>query len=161
MPIKLAPLALFAGAVTLATLGLVHAQTPSQQSSYRPGLGDLMTMTVQPRHTKLGLAGQERNWAYAAYTLHELEESFERVAQIWPMHRRFNIAELIAATTKEPMAAVAAAIKSADAAKFNEAYGRLTSTCNACHQATGHSVIVIQAPKSSPFPDQDFRPMKP
>ena len=34
-----------------------------------------MTMTVQPRHTKLGLAGSAGNWPYAAYELHELEES--------------------------------------------------------------------------------------
>lgn len=27
--------------------------------AYRPGLGDLMTMTVQPRHTKLAFAGKE------------------------------------------------------------------------------------------------------
>jgi hypothetical protein len=43
-----------------------------------------MTVTVQPRHIKLALAGQERNWPYAAYALHELEESFERAARIWP-----------------------------------------------------------------------------
>ncbi|HSI02334.1 MAG TPA: hypothetical protein VLA02_17165, partial [Reyranella sp.] len=72
MPVKRPSFALLAGAVTLATIGLVNAQTTPQQPSYRPGLGDLMTMTVQPRHTKLGLAGQERNWTYAAYALHEL-----------------------------------------------------------------------------------------
>jgi hypothetical protein len=36
-----------------------------------------MTMTVQPRHTKLGLAGREGNWPYAAYELHELQEAFD------------------------------------------------------------------------------------
>ena len=39
------------------------AQEPPQ--AYRPGLGDLMTMTVQPRHIKIALAGREKNWAYA------------------------------------------------------------------------------------------------
>ena len=52
-----------------------NAPAPAPQA-YRPGLGDLMTMTVQPRHIKLGLAGQEKNWPYAKYELHELEESF-------------------------------------------------------------------------------------
>src|SRR3954471_1048299 len=103
-----------------------HRQGAATQA-YRPGLGDLMTMTVQPRHTKLGLAGQEKNWAYAAYELHELEESFERVARVWPMYRKTNMAELIPAVTKEPMEAVSQAIKAADAAKFAEAYGRLTA----------------------------------
>ena len=158
--------ALLTAAIALSALGLADAQTPAAPQAptpqaYRPGLGDLMTMTVQPRHTKLGLAGQEKNWAYAAYELHELEESFERVARAWPMYRKTNIAETIAATTKEPMEAVAQAIKSADQAKFADAYGRLTATCNACHAAAERAVVIIQVPKASPFPDQDFRPAKP
>lgn len=120
-----------------------------------------MTMIVQPRHAKLGLAGQEKNWAYAAYELHELEEAFEAVAEVWPMHRNTNIAELIVATTKAPMDALSQAIKSADAARFAEAYGQLTATCNACHASTNHPAIVIQVPKASSFPNQDFRPAKP
>jgi hypothetical protein len=155
------PLGLLAGAMTLAVIGLGNAQTPAEPQAYRPSLGDLMTMTVQPRHTKLGLAGQEKNWVYAAYELHEMEEALERVAQVTPIYRKANIAELIAATMKEPMDAVAEAIKSTNAAKFTEAYGRLTATCNACHQSTEHAFVVIQAPKASPFPNQDFRPPKP
>jgi hypothetical protein len=31
-----------------------------------------MTAFVQPRHIKLGLAGSERNWSYAAYELDQL-----------------------------------------------------------------------------------------
>ena len=158
---KALPLTLLAGAIAAALFGSGNAQTPATPQAYRPGLGDLMTMTVQPRHTKLGLAGQEKNWVYAAYELHELEEAFERAAHVWPVYQKANIAELVAATTKEPMDAVAAAIKSADAAKFTEAYGRLTATCNACHQSTERAFVVIQAPKASPFPDQDFRPLRP
>jgi hypothetical protein len=169
---KTSLLALVAGTVTLSIfglglgLGLGHAQAPAAPQgpapqAYRPGLGDLMTTTVQPRHTKLGLAGQEKNWVYAAYELHELEESFERAARVWPMYRKTNIAEMMPATTKEPMEAVAQAIKNADATRFAEAYGRLTATCNACHQSTERAFVVIQVPKTSPFPDQDFRPIKP
>jgi hypothetical protein len=160
------PAVLLTAVITLIALGSGNAQSPPAPQDavppiYRPGLGDLMTMTVQPRHTKLGLAGLEKNWAYAAYALHELEEAFERAARTWPMYRKTNIAELMAATTKEPMDAVSQAIKSGDAKKFAEAYGRLTATCNACHVATDRTVVVIQAPKSSSFPDQDFRPTKP
>jgi hypothetical protein len=160
------PLGFLAGAMTLAMLGLASAQTPAAPQgaalqAYKPGLGDLMTMTVQPRHAKLGLAGQEKNWVYAAYELHELEEAFERAARVWPVYRTANIAELVAATTKAPMDAVAEAIKSANAARFTEAYAQLTATCNACHQSTERPFVVIQAPKASPFPDQDFRPLKP
>jgi hypothetical protein len=139
-----------------------QAQTAgAPPTGYRPGLGDLMTMTVQPRHLKLGLAGQEKNWVYAKYELHELEEALERVARLVPKWRDVEIAQAILATTKEPMEAVEQAIKAADAAKFADAYGRLTATCNACHQSSNVGMIVIQVPKTSPFPNQDFRPIKP
>ena len=54
---------------------------PPAAEPYRPGLGDLMTMTVQPRHIKLALAGREGNWPYAKYELHELAEAFDRVTR--------------------------------------------------------------------------------
>src|SRR5689334_2470434 len=75
----------------------LSAQPASDGSipAYRPGLGDLMTMTVQPRHIKVGLALQEKNWPLAAYELHELEESFERVARYWPQWRKKPIAEMM------------------------------------------------------------------
>jgi hypothetical protein len=43
------------------------AAAPSPPADYHPSMGDLMTMAVQPRHTKLALAGRRRNWTYAAY----------------------------------------------------------------------------------------------
>jgi hypothetical protein len=108
----------------------------------------------------LGLAGQEKNWAFAGYELHELEESFERVARVWPKWRQVEIAETIKATTAPPLEAVELAIKAKDATRFAEAYARLTETCNACHQSANVGMIVIQVPKSSPFANQDFRPQK-
>jgi cytochrome c556 len=158
---KLLPLTLLTGALAMAAFGLVNAQAPAEPQAYKPGLGDLMTMTVQPRHTKLGLAGQEKNWVYAAYEQHELQEAFDRAARVWPMYRKSDINALLASTMKEPMEAVSEAIKNADVGAFNDAYARLTDTCNACHQATERSFVVIRVPRASPFPDQDFRPVKP
>ena len=149
-------LSVLATAVSAAAL----AQSNSPSPAYRPGLGDLMTMTVQPRHLKLGLAGQEKNWAFAAYELHELEESFERVAHVWPKWREVEIAETIKATMEASLEAVEQAIKAKDAARFAGTYTRLTETCNACHQSANVGMIVIQVPKSSPFANQDFRPQK-
>jgi hypothetical protein len=161
-----APLALLAGAITLAVLNLGNAQTPAspdarRPQAYQPSVGDLMTIAVQPRHIKLGLAGQEKNWTYAAYELRELHGAFERIAQAVPTYRSMNMADLITATTKAPMEDVAAAIKSGDAAKFAEAYAQLTATCNACHQSTEHGAVAIQVPNASSYPDQDFMPPKP
>ena len=49
-------------------------------------IGDLMTALVQPRHIKLGLAGREQNWPYAAYELDQLRETFADVAEILPKY---------------------------------------------------------------------------
>ena len=139
-------------------LSIASAQSPPP---IRFGLGDAMTMLVQPRHIKLGLGGQARNWDYAAYEFHELEEAFEKVERGFPRHGTFSITDFMRAT-KEPMAAVAAAIKAKDGARFDVAYKDLTTACNACHRGTNHPMVVIQFPAATaPFPNQDFTPQKP
>lgn len=140
-------------------LALISDAT-AQQRPYSPGLGDLMTMTVQPRHTKLGLAGREANWRYADYELHELKEAFDRAAKAWPKWRTFSIPEMLASVTKEPIAALDQAIKAGDPGRFATAYEQLTAACNTCHRSADRSMIVIQPPQASSSPDQDFRPAK-
>jgi hypothetical protein len=147
-------------AIAVSDAVLAQGNPPAPAPTYRPGLGDLMTITVQPRHMKVGLAGQEKNWAYAAYELHELQESFDRVARAWPKWRQVEIAETLKATIEAPMAALDQAIKAKDAGKFTESYGQLTATCNACHESGNVGLVVIQFPKSLPFANQDFRPQK-
>lgn len=134
---------------------------PPPSTTYRPGLGDLMTMTVQPRHLKIGLAGQQRNWTYAAYEVHELEEALERAAKVWPKWRDVDVAGLIKGSTENPIEVLEQAIKAKDVARFDEAYGQLTAACNACHQSSKVGFIAIQVPRSSPFSNQDFRPANP
>lgn len=154
--------AIFVLAGILAVPIIGAAQTPApapQPQAYRPGLGDLMTMTVQPRHIKLALAGREKNWVYAAYELHELEEAFDRVARVWPQWRAVPITDMMT-SVKEPMAAMERAIKAADAAAFDAAYGELTKGCNGCHLGAERGMIVIKVPDASTFPDQDFQPVK-
>ena len=71
------PHLVFAAAALLLLLasGPSAAQQPMNMpetksaAPYHPGLGELMTAFVQPRHIKLGLAGNARNWPYAAYEL--------------------------------------------------------------------------------------------
>ena len=152
---------LIALAVGLTPLVAVSQPPPPASAAYQPGLGDLMTMAVQPRHLKIGLAGQQRNWTYAAYEVHELEEALERVAKVWPKWRDVDVAGLIKGSTESAIDALEQAIKAKDAARFDEAYGQLTSACNACHQSSTVGFITIQIPRSSPFANQDFRPVTP
>jgi len=147
--------------ILVLVLGLPAAAAAQTPPPYQPGLGDLMTMTVQPRHLKLGLAGQEKNWLYATYEGHELEEAFERIAKQVPKWREFDIPQLIAATVKQPLDALVAATKASDGQRFDAAYRQLTDACNACHKSANLGVIVIKAPDASAFPDQDFRATKP
>ncbi len=139
-------------AAALAVPSLAVAQHPA-------ALGNLMTAFIQPRHTKLGLAGNEQNWPYAAYELDQLRETFSDIAQILPKYRDLSIPDLITSTVKEPLAAVDQAIRAKDGAQFTAAYGQLTTACNACHQSYDRAAIVIQPPTApGAFPDQDFRP---
>ena len=151
------PLAL---CIVLAVAALWYAKpllVRRVQQATAPGLGDLMLATLQPRHTKLGVAGQEKNWPYAAYELGELQESFDRIARLSRRWNDFAVAETIQAVTREPMAHLSTAINNADAASFTQAYGQLTEACNLCHESAGRGMIVIRAPDASSFPDQDFR----
>jgi hypothetical protein len=166
----------FTAAATAAVVGLAivppgNAQqpaamhdheAPSAAGAYRPGLGDLMTVSVQPRHTKLGLAGAEQNWDYAAYELKELGETFDKIAKLVPKHGKLSIPDAIASTVKPPMDALGAAVKTKDGNAFTKAYADLTASCNACHQSADHALIVIKVPTVSgtAFPDQDFSPPK-
>ena len=110
---------------------------PSLATAQQPhpaAVGDLMTALVQPRHIKLGLAGNEQNWPYAAYELDQLRETFADLAEILPKYRDLSIPDLITSTVKEPLVAVDRAIQAKDGNQFAAAYGQLTKSCNSCHQ---------------------------
>ena len=128
------------------------------QRQHAAALGDLMTAFVQPRHIKIGLAGAERNWPYAAYELDQLRETLADVAEILPNYRDLSIPDMITTTVKEPLAELDRAIKAEDSNQFATAYGRLTAGCNACHRSYDRGAIVIQPATVAAFPDQDFRP---
>ncbi len=132
------------------------APAAAPQPDYHPSLGDLMTMAIQPRHTKLGLAGQGGNWPYAQYELSELRNAFARVARTIPIYRTIDMTAVIGALTTEPLNAVEQAIHARDAAQFKKAYAQLTTACNACHLSQDHAAVVIRVPATNPYPDQDF-----
>ena len=133
------------------------AQTPPPQPDYHPSMGDLMTMAVQPRHTKLGIAGKARNWPYAAYEASELKNAFGRIARTIPTFNGNDTTALVSARIKGPLDELEAAIKARDARRFDAAYAEVTKACNVCHRSLNHDAVVIKAPDASAFPDQDFR----
>lgn len=144
--------------LTALAVTLILPRIATAQQPHPAAVGDLMTAFVQPRHIKLGLAGREQNWPYAAYELDQLRETLADLAEVLPKYRDLSIPDMITSTVNEPLAALGRAIQAKDGNQFTAAYGQLTESCNSCHQGYDRTVIVIQAPTASPFPDQDFRP---
>lgn len=141
-----------------AALVLAGQEAPAQpaQPDYHPSLGDLMTMAVQPRHIKLGLAGRARQWTYLAYEASELRNAFNRVARTVPSYRNSDMAAMVASNIKEPLDRLDEAIKARDGHRFDSAYAAVTHACNSCHEGLGHPEVVIKSPRASMYPDQDL-----
>ena len=160
--VVIAVLALLSLADTVGTaLSQTAQQAPPNGAAAAPvpyamTMGDMMNTLIQPRHAKLGLAGRAGNWPLAAYALVEIRQSFAGIVKAQPRFRGLPVAELVDAALKEPLAAVAAAIKLRDPQKFAAAYDRLTQGCNACHVSVDHPFVVIKPPDASAFPNQDF-----
>ncbi len=143
-----------AATVAAATTGL--GAEPSEPLAYRPVTSDLMNMVIQPRHTKLWLAGRNGDWEYAEYERHNIGGALARIAAAIPVYKGQATESLNAAFATPGLAELETAIKQKDRAAFEQAYGDLTTGCNQCHQATNHSMVVIKVPSGGPFPDQDF-----
>lgn len=159
--IPLAALIVASGIVMAPGVGAAQNSSAPSPQPYRPGVGDLMTMTVQPRHIKLALAGRQKNWAYAKYELQQLEEALHRVVRTWPKWKGLPLGGVVDAISKGPIAAVSKAIADQNVGDFAAAFAQLTEGCNACHQAANVGMVVITVPEASSFPDQDLRPGKP
>lgn len=131
-----------------------------QLPDFRPGLDDLMTMLVQPRHIKLHASAEAKNWELAAFQLRELRSSFRRISQYLPQYRGKDVDQTIASTMAPVLSSLEAAIKAKDSAKFRTSYESLTSSCNACHSIMEHAFLVVKVPGSSAsiYPDQEFTP---
>ncbi len=131
-----------------------------EPAAFNPMMGALMSMFIQPRHAKLGLAGREANWLLTSYELKELQRSLAQISAAIPRWKGLPVPDLFDAALTEPLAALEAAVKAGDARQFGEAYNQLTTGCNACHATTDHMFVVLKAPEASEFPDQEFKPRR-
>ena len=146
---------LAAGALAAAAFAQAPAPAPAgPQPDYHPSFGDLMTMAVQPRHIKLGIAGKARNWEYATYEASELRNAFGRIGRTIPTYRKQALPDMFAQNILPSMDKLDAAIKAKDGAGFDAAYKEVTASCNNCHGALEHGFVVIREPASSPYINQ-------
>src|SRR5215813_4127936 len=128
----------------------------AEPAPFNPQMSALMSMLIQPRHAKLGLAGQAENWPLAGYMLKELRQGFLVVSRAVPRWKGLPVPDLVDASVDQPMKLIEAAIKLQYKGQFDQAYAQLTERCNACHTTTEHPYIVIKAPDASAWPNQDF-----
>ena len=166
--VSLTALGAFAAIVAIGTFPRTTvAQAPEQRPAdaepqpFNPQLGALMGMVIQPRHAKLGLAGQAENWALAGYMFKELKAGFGVVGRAVPRWKGLPVPDLIEASVEPTFAVLDFAIKAGEPHQFAEAYARLTAGCNACHATTDHPFVVIKVPdNAAAFPNQDFQPKR-
>lgn len=153
-------------------LGLVGCNQPSEElkqalqrievleekldAAYRPGWGESMRGSTQVHHSNLWFAGAAENWELAEHMIEELEEGFEKLEKWYPDDDRTKALPMI----HPPLNTLADAIEKKDQEAFVKGYIMLTTTCNACHAATGNEIYVIQTPDKPGFTNQSFEPQK-
>ena len=155
----LASLSLVAAVIAAIVARGAHGQATPPAPAYQASVSDLMLTIIQPRHRSLWLARQAGNWDYAAYEAGNLSGAFGRVGRAHPtIGDDIPLQDMIASVTQQPLQDLAAAAKAHDGAAFDKAYSDLTDSCNACHEGTNHSNVVIRVPSTEAALDQDFRP---
>ena len=70
-----------------------------------------MSMLIQPRHAKLGLAGKAENWPLAGYALKELKQGFAVAARAVPRWKGLPVPDLFDAAVTQPITLLDVAIK--------------------------------------------------
>src|SRR4051812_19957201 len=172
MRIRIIPVMLVAvfaslvGTAMLATRSAAQNPNPmgdanAEPAPFNPQMSALMSMLIQPRHAKLGLAAKEENWPLAGYMLKELKQGFLVSARAVPRWKGLPVPDLFDAAVSTPIALLDFAIKAGEPRQFGEGYAKLTAGCNACHATTDHPFVVIKAPENSAaFPNQDFAPKR-
>ena len=158
--IALAPFAMLATVSERSTAQSQFGDPDAQPAPFNPQMAAMMSMLIQPRHAKLGLAGAAENWPLAAYMLKELRQGFLITARAVPRWKGLPVPDLFDAAVDRQLKLIEAAVKLQYKAQFDEAYGKLTEGCNACHATTEHPYVVIKVPDASAFPNQDFQPKR-
>jgi hypothetical protein len=156
---KMKHMAAVAALVTAMSCQVCAEEEASEASRqpYYPRLGDIMGIT-QMRHFKLWYAGNVKNWPLAKYELGQINASFQDAPKLFP-----NIPAADMRSMAQPAEEIRRAIEAKDSAKFDNAFKKLTSACNSCHQAAGVGFIDMRVPMTSPmmtspFSDQSFSP---
>ena len=122
--------------------------------TYIPGLGDFMS-SMQIHQSKLWFAGKYENWDLADFEVHEIMEAIEDIQKFLSDRKESQMVGMLI----PPLDSIEDAIHRKDPASFMSSYNLLTNTCNLCHQQVEFEFVVVKTPESSPFGNQDFKPI--
>ncbi len=119
-------------AVIVGAAGPSGPDPTAETLAYRLTMGDLMTAMIQPRHVKLWLAGQVKNWDYAEYETGNLGGAFDRLGKAVPLYRGVATEDMLSAFVASPLKALASAVKAKDERQFVSAYADLRVRPRSC-----------------------------
>jgi hypothetical protein len=111
---------------------------------------------IQVHHSKLWFAGKHQNWELADYEVKKIKETIYDLVKYQSDRKEISIMGMV----DRSVDSVRVAIKEKDLAQFSTTYNYLTNTCNICHRSYQIGFNVIQVPQSSPFTNQDFKPIE-
>src|ERR1700738_2106198 len=105
--------------IVAAASGRVPAESPfgdpnAEPAPFNPQMAALMSMLIQPRHAKLGLAGKDENWPLAGYALKELKQGFLVSARAVPRWKGLPVPDLFDAAVSAPLALLDFAVKAGE-----------------------------------------------
>jgi len=110
--------------------------------SYKPGFGELMNL-VYHHFDEMYRAGQNANWKYAEFEIHEMQEAFDNIATYQAQRKETAQLKMIFPALEE----MKNTLKNPGAENFNKSYINILNTCNACHKQTGYDFIKITKPE--------------
>jgi hypothetical protein len=106
--------------------------------------GEVMS-EVGLRFERAGKAALAGRWAFAAYDVGELEETFEHdvPVAIQPPEVKVDLAPIARTMPHGSLASLLAAVQMHDEAAFRAAYASTAATCDGCHRLSGHAFIQV------------------
>src|SRR6478609_3414395 len=110
-------------AILAVLSGRTVAQSPfgdadAEPAPFNPQMAALMSMLLQPRHAKLGLAGKAENWPLAGYALKELRQGLLVISRAVPRWKGMPVPDLFDAAMSQPLATLDFAIKAGEPRQF-------------------------------------------
>jgi hypothetical protein len=150
-------LAAAAGTMASCSSPADDAHIRELEARFTPGLHSMM-VELATRHASVWFAGDAQNWELADYMAHELAEVAEHIGEAHPEYDDIPVATLMAQMTLPAVEELEAAVDARDHGAFVAAYDRLTTSCNACHEASDRAAIVVQRPTAPPLTNVRYAP---